>query len=59
MTKCEDGWIDLFTDRNRKRERERQRRLNHSTFTDSFPIEGTSKGRIDSMTGWRRRETEA
>ena len=66
MTKCKDGWMDLFGDGNRERERkgereierERHRRLNHSTFSDSLPMERTSKDRIDSMTGCRRRETE-
>lgn len=53
MTKYKDGWIDLFTDRNRDG-RERQGRLNHSTFSDSFPMECTSKARTDAMTGCRR-----
>lgn len=29
-----------------------------TTFPASFPMESTSEGRIDSMTGYRRREME-
>lgn len=54
MRKYKDGWIDALM----KMEREREGRLNHTTLSEWSPMESTSEGRTDSMTGYRRREME-